>query len=84
MTEKPIIYCHSKIQFDYTKYAKRIIESSYPVINDEELIKCFVMLTSGKDIKKQEREKTIKELFNDIENSSQNITSALASFIFES
>lgn len=78
ITEKPILYCHSNVQFNYVDYAKDMIKSCYEVNNKKELTDYFYQLVSGEDVKLEDRKKCIDAYFADTQNNSTKILNTLA------
>lgn len=79
VTGKPIIYCHSKANFEYVQYAKSIIQTCYETFSKEDLKKYFSKLTADDDTKEKERTACINEYFGNVANNSGNILKALIS-----
>ncbi len=77
VTNKPIIYCNSKADFIYIDYALELFKHSYVVNDAEELVKAFELLYNDNDFKRVEREKSIIDIFGNIEESSKRIVSVL-------
>lgn len=77
MTEKPIMYCNSNIDFRYLPYAKKMIEECYEVNNEIDLEKYFELLKLGIDEKSNNRKAYINEYFSDVSNNSTHILETL-------
>lgn len=77
ITGKPIIFCHSKVHFRFTKTAKKIIDSCYEAKNSTEVSHYFYQLINANDYKLKNREDCMNELFSNVENNSVNIVKSL-------
>ena len=78
ITEKPIIYCHSTVAFNYTEYATNMISSCYEANDQKDLIKYFNELINGNDYKFSQRKECITAFFGNVNNNSKNILNVLA------
>lgn len=77
ITEKPILYCHSKASFIFSEYAKDMIKSCYEVNDEDDLNNYLYKLICNEDDKLNDRKKCIKKYFGDVEKCSANILNAL-------
>lgn len=66
ITEKPIIYCHSTVAFNYTEYATNMISSCYEANDQKDLIKYFNELINGNDYKLSQRKECITAFFGNV------------------
>lgn len=78
VTQKPIIYCHSNINFHYTESSQEMINSCYEVRNCNELREAIYHLLEGDDSRLNERRHCIEHIFSCIENNSEQILNVLA------
>ncbi len=66
ITGKPIIFCKTENdQQEYLEFFQKILDSAYLVRNQEELEEALNLMRDGKDPKKTDRERLIKELFGE-------------------
>lgn len=77
VTGKPIIFCHSKVHFQFTETAKKMIDSCYEVNTKTDLVLYFNELVKSNDYKLQHRVACMNEIFPNVNNSSMNITKSL-------
>ncbi len=77
ITGKPIIYCHSNIDFHYSEAADAIVKSCYETSNSDELMKYLSCLLRGEDTKKSQREAVVNQYYSDVANNSKHIINAL-------
>lgn len=77
ITKKPIIYCHSNVDFQYTEPIEKIIHSCYEAKNSTDVGHYFYQLINSNDYKFKNREDCMNELFSDVENNSINIVKSL-------
>lgn len=78
VTQKPIIYCRSNIDFHYTKAAREMLDSCYSARNSTELRELIFRLINDEDTKSDERRSCIEKHFSYVVNNSENILKALA------
>ena len=78
ITQKPIIYCHSHINYEYSEPSKAMIESCYEAFNEHDLEKALVNLLNNVDEKRNDRKEIITKYFDGVEKSSANIVYILA------
>lgn len=79
VTAKPIIYCLHSTKFEYTDTGKKLLSSVYLVNNKEELVKEIEYWYNNIDLKKEGRNKLIKEL--EIEGCSKKIANKLIEYM---
>ena len=78
ITKKPIIYCHSNINYKYTEFADDMIHTCYEAFNEADLKKFVTDLINDSDDKLFEREKCLNVHFRDVQKNSSNILESLA------
>ena len=77
VTEKPVIYCHSSINFNYEDYAEKMIHSCYEAHNSEELKKYICEFLDGIDKKLYERKNYLNSYWGSVQENSSNILQVL-------
>ena len=65
LTGKPIIYCASNVDIEFSENAKDFIKGCYISYTQEETFKILDQLKGGEDPLKETREKLVEELFGD-------------------
>lgn len=78
VTHKPIIYCHSNIDFHYTKASQEMINSCYEVRCIDDLKKAIYFLLNNDDSKLKKRNDCIEKCFSHVVKNSENILNTLA------
>lgn len=78
VTYKPIIYCHSQINYKYSESSRSMIKSCYEAFNVQDLENVLVKLINDIDEKQDDRKECIATYFYGVENCSNNIINVLA------
>lgn len=73
ITRKPIIYCHSNIDFSYTDSSAAIVNSCYQAYEERDIQLALDLLIEGNDPKMTDRDACIKTHYSDVKNNSTNI-----------
>lgn len=74
---KPIIYCHSDVNFEYTDTTTSMIHSCYEAFEGNDIEYYFYKLINNDDYMLQKRKECIKYLFSTTINNSSNILNSL-------
>lgn len=77
ITRKPILYCHTYANINYTQYAMDMISVCYEVESEEDMKLYFKEIVNDNDYKLKDREECLAKYFADVKNSSNNILNVL-------
>lgn len=77
ITGKPIIYCHSNVNFEYTDTINHIIDCCYEAFNSKDIERYVYKLINQEDEKLQKRVQCANLVFPTVQYNSKNILESL-------
>ena len=77
ITGKPIIYCHSNVNFEYTDTTNQIIHCCYEAFNSKDIERYVHKLINQEDAKLQKRAQCANLVFPTVQYNSKNILESL-------